>query len=62
MTDPALARILVSNDDGINAPGLELLERIARELSPEVWFGLSLLNRNGAALLIIRRRQGARFT
>jgi 5'-nucleotidase len=33
----ATARILVSNDDGIAAPGLALLERIARELAPDVW-------------------------
>ena len=31
------ARILVSNDDGINAPGLKVLERIARRLSGDVW-------------------------
>ncbi len=31
------ARILVSNDDGINAPGIEVLERIARALSDDVW-------------------------
>jgi 5'-nucleotidase len=31
------ARILVSNDDGINAPGIEVLERIARTLSDDVW-------------------------
>ena len=30
-------RILVTNDDGINAPGLEVLEKIARELSDDVW-------------------------
>ena len=35
--NPRFARILVSNDDGIDAPGLTLLERIAHELSPEVW-------------------------
>jgi 5'-nucleotidase len=29
--------ILVTNDDGIHAPGLQSLERIARELSPNVW-------------------------
>jgi 5'-nucleotidase len=29
--------ILVTNDDGIHAPGLQSLENIARELSPEVW-------------------------
>jgi 5'/3'-nucleotidase len=31
------ARILVSNDDGIHAPGLKVLEKIARSLSREVW-------------------------
>ena len=32
-----LERILITNDDGIEAPGLEVLERIASELAPEVW-------------------------
>ena len=31
------ARILVTNDDGINAPGLKILERVARKLSRDVW-------------------------
>src|SRR6516164_11835932 len=30
-------RILITNDDGIHAPGLEVCEKIARELSDEVW-------------------------
>ncbi|SON55957.1 5'-nucleotidase SurE [Hartmannibacter diazotrophicus] len=30
-------RILITNDDGILAPGLESLERIARSLADEVW-------------------------
>lgn len=30
-------RILVTNDDGINARGLVVLEKIARELSDDVW-------------------------
>ena len=30
-------RILVTNDDGIHAPGLALLEDIARQLSDDVW-------------------------
>ena len=30
-------RILVTNDDGVHAPGLGLLERIARQLSDDVW-------------------------
>ena len=30
-------RILLTNDDGVNAPGLEVLEGIARKLSDEIW-------------------------
>jgi len=30
-------RILVSNDDGIDAPGIKVLERVARGLSTDVW-------------------------
>ena len=30
-------RILVTNDDGIHAPGLKICEEIARELSDDVW-------------------------
>ncbi|MCP4386077.1 MAG: 5'/3'-nucleotidase SurE [Hyphomicrobiales bacterium] len=30
-------RILITNDDGIHAPGLEVLERIAAELSDDIW-------------------------
>ena len=35
--DLAKARLLVCNDDGIHAPGLKVLERVARTLSPDVW-------------------------
>ena len=37
LADLSAARILVSNDDGINAPGIKVLERIARALSKDVW-------------------------
>ncbi|ABE62606.1 5'-nucleotidase [Nitrobacter hamburgensis X14] len=30
-------RILCTNDDGINAPGLEIIEQIAKDLSDDVW-------------------------
>ncbi|MBO0662769.1 5'/3'-nucleotidase SurE [Jiella sp. MQZ9-1] len=30
-------RILITNDDGINAEGLAVLERVARQLSDDVW-------------------------
>ena len=35
--DLSRARILVCNDDGIHAPGLKVLEKIARTLSNDVW-------------------------
>lgn len=31
------ARILISNDDGVNAQGIAILERVARTLSDDVW-------------------------
>ncbi|BAE51324.1 5'/3'-nucleotidase SurE [Paramagnetospirillum magneticum] len=37
VADPSSLRILISNDDGINAPGIKVLERIARTLSKDVW-------------------------
>lgn len=37
VADPSALRILISNDDGINAPGIKVLERIARTLSKDVW-------------------------
>ena len=35
--DLAGARILVTNDDGVHAPGIKVLERIAKSLSKDVW-------------------------
>lgn len=35
--DLSKARILVSNDDGVHATGIKILERIARKLSKDVW-------------------------
>ena len=46
--DLAKARILVSNDDGINADGLAILERIARELSDDVWVVAPEIEQSGA--------------
>ena len=31
------ARVLISNDDGIHAPGLKVLERAAAKIFKEVW-------------------------
>src|SRR5947209_14137074 len=42
-------RILVTNDDGINATGIKTLERIARQLGGDVWVVAPELNQSGAA-------------
>ncbi len=41
-------RILLTNDDGINAPGLNVLERIARKLSDDVWICAPSEEQSGA--------------
>ena len=41
-------RILISNDDGIHAPGIALLESVARELSDDVWVVAPDGERSGA--------------
>ena len=44
-----LSRILVTNDDGIDAPGLAVAERLARQLADEVWVFAPSGNRSGTA-------------
>ena len=46
--DPARARILVTNDDGIHAPGLDALIEIANQLSKDVWVVAPEVNQSGA--------------
>ena len=41
-------RILLTNDDGIDAPGLEALRDIAAELSDDVWVVAPDSNHSGA--------------
>jgi 5'/3'-nucleotidase len=36
-TEPILHRVLLTNDDGIDAPGLQVLEQVAATLAREVW-------------------------
>lgn len=43
------ARILVTNDDGIQAPGLKALEQIARTLSDDVWVCAPEVEQSAAA-------------
>jgi 5'-nucleotidase len=42
-------RILLSNDDGIHAPGLKALEKIAHELTDDVWVVAPELDQSGAS-------------
>ncbi len=41
-------RILISNDDGIDAPGLAVLQDIARTLSDDIWVVAPSANQSGA--------------
>jgi len=41
-------RILVTNDDGIHAPGIKILEAIAREISDDVWVVAPAEEQSGA--------------
>ncbi len=49
-------RILVTNDDGIHAPGLETMERIARAVSDDVWIVAPAEEQSGAGALAVARR------
>src|SRR5262249_33224927 len=42
-------RILISNDDGIRSPGIQVLEKIARELSDDVWVVAPKQEQSGAS-------------
>jgi 5'-nucleotidase len=42
-------RILLSNDDGVHAPGLKALEKIAHELSDDIWVVAPEAEQSGAA-------------
>jgi 5'-nucleotidase len=46
---PEQPRLLVTNDDGINAPGLRVLERVARSVSDDVWVVAPETNQSGAS-------------
>ena len=41
-------RILLTNDDGIHAPGLTVLERIARQFSDDIWIVAPAEEQSGA--------------
>lgn len=47
--DVKRARILLTNDDGIDAPGLKVLERIARRLSEDLWVVAPSVEQSGVS-------------
>jgi 5'-nucleotidase len=62
-------RILLTNDDGIHAPGLALLEQIAAELSDDVWVCAPAEEQSGAGHSLtlhqpvrLREHGGQRFS
>lgn len=61
-------RVLISNDDGINAPGLAVLEAMAATLSQDVWVVAPEVEKSGASRAItltdplrVRRLSPRRF-
>ena len=49
LADLRRMRILLTNDDGINAPGMKVLQRIARTLSDDVWVVAPEAEHSGAS-------------
>lgn len=49
MHEPIVERVLLTNDDGIEAPGLKLLERIAKTIAQEVWIVAPEQEQSGAS-------------
>lgn len=47
--DISRARILITNDDGIHAPGLKIIENIARSLTNDVWVVAPEVEQSGAS-------------
>src|SRR3546814_16081354 len=45
---PETLRILISNDDGVRAPGLKVLERIARTITNDVWVCAPMEEQSGS--------------
>jgi 5'-nucleotidase len=49
MAETRKLRILVTNDDGIYAPGIKILEQIARDLTEDVWVVAPESEQSGAS-------------
>lgn len=54
--DLANARVLISNDDGIHAPGLKLLEKIVRGVAKETWVVAPETEQSAASHSLTMRR------
>ena len=54
--DLAKSRILISNDDGINAPGLKLLAKVMRDLCPDIWVVAPADEQSGVSHSLTLRR------
>jgi 5'-nucleotidase len=54
--DADKCRILISNDDGIDAPGIQVLEKIARQLTDDVWVVAPEQEQSGASHSLTTRR------
>src|SRR5208282_4192658 len=66
---PAVNRVLITNDDGIDAPGLAVLEAVAETLAREVWVVAPEHDQSGVsqsislhAPLRVRRHRDCRFS
>lgn len=46
---PIYDRVLLTNDDGIDAPGMKVMEQIARSIAREVWVVAPLLDQSGTS-------------
>jgi 5'-nucleotidase len=54
--DLSEARILIANDDGFDAPGIRLLEKVAKSLCPDVWVVAPETEQSGASHSLTLRR------
>lgn len=55
--DLATARVLISNDDGIEARGLQVLEETVRPLVGELWVSAPAEGHSGASAMVSLRRE-----
>lgn len=49
MTTQPFSRVLLTNGDGIDAPGLAILEGVARQLASEVWVAAPAHDQSGTS-------------